>query len=91
MKYILTAILILSYAGAIIASIFITISKNNLAFLLIPIIVISINVLCALYINKTAKKNKTEWILLALIGNINALLLYWLVTGISKLKSIKNI
>jgi len=48
-----------------------------LFYYLFPLIFV-INVLCGTFLYSKALKDKTEWALFGLLGNFNAILVYWI-------------
>jgi hypothetical protein len=78
LRIILIILIILSWGGGIL-SFYDGYQNANMPtqfYFVFPLILI-INVLCAKYLYSKSKKNKTEWALFGLLGNINALLIFW--------------
>lgn len=51
--------------------------KLHFDVIILSIALIIVNSLCARYLYKKADKNKVEWALFGLIGNLTALLCFW--------------
>ena len=77
MRVILAILVMVSYmAGLVVLS-----RKHaHLPAYIVPslIFVVIINFFCSWYLYMKAARNKVEWALLGLIGNINAVILFWL-------------
>ncbi|RII24984.1 MAG: hypothetical protein CXR30_19375 [Geobacter sp.] len=79
MKIFLYIIVVLSYLGAGISTVMfarngLLTTQTELSFAAL----IVFNSCCARYLYKKADKNKTEWALFGLIGNLTAIICYWL-------------
>ncbi|MDD5492331.1 MAG: hypothetical protein PHV60_06600 [bacterium] len=77
MKTVLIIIDSLVYLGAIL-SIYKFRGQLEAAFYIIMILAVILNIVCALYLYRKAQLNKTEWALFGLIGNLNAILVFWI-------------
>ena len=81
MKRFLIILIALSLTGGLI-SVFSGISfRGNTAIIQILLFVclLLVNVLCSRYLYKRSSIHKTEWALFGFLGNINALLIFWIV------------
>jgi hypothetical protein len=79
MKIFLYVIVVLAYLGAGISTAMfaregLLTSGTELSFVLLIIF----NISCARYLYKKANNNKTEWALFGLIGNLTAIVCFWL-------------
>jgi len=79
MKKVLIVIVVLAYAGffASIANFAIRNGKFDYKVIFSSVFLLTLNCLCARHLYKKAEKNKAEWALFGLIGNLTALLCFW--------------
>lgn len=79
MKKFLVVIVLLAYAGFFTsaANFAIRDGKFDYEVIISTIFLLTINCLCARHLYKKAEKNKAEWALFGLIGNLTALLCFW--------------
>jgi len=85
MKLILAILVVISWAcGFYVYVTSLNIPSTPVLSLYIFPLVFLINLLCGRYLYKRAEKNKTEWALFGLLGNINAILLYWIFNHIQE-------
>ena len=80
MKKVLIILLILSLAGAAIATVMDYSYNGNIPVnrILMLLCILLINVFCANYLYKRASIHKVEWALFGFLGNINALFIFWI-------------
>ena len=72
-------ILIIIFWGGGIFAFFTTPQNTSMPFhnyILFPVGLL-VNIICAKYLYSKAQDKKTEWALFGLLGNINALLIFW--------------
>lgn len=74
MKRFLIVLLIASYLGGFVATLLINTTQAWVGLF----VILFVNFLCGKYLYGRATRNKTEWALFGLIGNLNALLIFWL-------------
>ena len=77
MKIVLILLNCLVYLGAVL-SLYKFRGQLEVAFCIIMILAVILNIICALYLYRKAQRNKTEWALFGLIGNLNSLLVFWI-------------
>jgi hypothetical protein len=79
MKKILVVIVVLAYAGffSSTANFAIRDGKFDYKVIISSVFLLTVNCLCARHLYKKAEKNKAEWALFGLIGNLTALLCFW--------------
>jgi len=78
-RIILIFLVILSWGAGIIAY-YDSYQMSNMPtyyYFSLPFIII-LNILCAKYLHLKAQKKKLEWALFGLLGNINAVLVFWI-------------
>jgi|GEM_PF-3469741 uncharacterized BrkB/YihY/UPF0761 family membrane protein len=76
MRIILAVLVMASYlAGLVVLSL----RHSHLPWYIVPslVFVVMINFFCSWYLYMNAPRNKVEWALLGLIGNINAVIVFW--------------
>jgi hypothetical protein len=79
MKLLLGILVVVSWAcGFYVYVTSLNIPSTPAAFLYLFPLIFVINLLCGKYLYKKAEKNKTEWGLFGLLGNINAIFVYWI-------------
>ena len=80
MKKILITIIILSWLGGLSSAVaFIFNGKQQISeVLILMIIVVAVNLSCSRYLYKKAGENKVEWALFGFLGNISAIIFFWL-------------
>jgi hypothetical protein len=79
MKLILGILVVASWAcGFYVYVTSLNIPSTPVQFLYLFPLVFVINLLCGRYLYKKAEKNQTEWALVGLLGNINAIFVYWI-------------
>lgn len=80
MKKFLITMIILGFAGFSISTARFAMKVNELQLNVIisSIVLIVVNSLCSAWLYKKANKNKVEWALFGFIGNLTALLSFWL-------------
>jgi len=78
MRVILAILVMVSYVAGLVV---LSIKQAHLPAYIVPslIFVVIINFFCSWYLYTRAQCNKVEWALLGLIGNINAIIVFWLV------------
>ena len=81
MKKFLIILIVLSLTGGLISVVTGTSFSNNTVIIQILLLVclLLVNFLCSMYLYKRSSKHKTEWALLGFLGNINALLIFWII------------
>ena len=84
MRILLILIVILSYLGGIGSLVVLSVGGNPANPMLIVglVFVVILNLFCARYLFRKASDFKAEWALFGAIGNINAILIYWLYQNI---------
>jgi len=80
LKTFLIILVVLAYLGGFGALIGISKAKGivPVKIILVLTLVIAANFLCSWILYKRASKRKAEWALFGAVGNINALLFFWL-------------
>ncbi len=80
MKKFLIAMVILGYTGFFISIAQFAMRKNGLQLdeIMYSMALIAINLLCSAWLYKKVNKNKVEWALFGVIGNLTALITFWL-------------
>jgi cell division protein FtsW (lipid II flippase) len=80
MKKILIVVVILSYGGFLVSSSkFATLGgKLHSEVVILSIALMVLNLFCAWFLHKKADRNKTEWALFGFIGNVTAIICFWL-------------
>ena len=85
MKIFLIFLLSLSYLGGFAAVVAFVFQTGTVPYkeIIILLCVVMINLVSSMYLFRKALSKKTEWALFGAIGNINALLAFWLYRAIS--------
>jgi drug/metabolite transporter (DMT)-like permease len=80
MKKFLIVVVILGYTGFFISAAQFAMRKNELRLdeIISWIALIAVNLLCSAWLYKKADNNKVEWALFGVIGNLTALISFWL-------------
>jgi cell division protein FtsW (lipid II flippase) len=80
MKKILIIVVTLAYGGFLISTAkFATLGdKLHSDVVISSFALIVVNLFCAWYLHKKAKKSKTEWALFGSVGNVTAVICFWL-------------
>ena len=78
MKIFLAVLVMVSYVAGFAA---LSLKHTHLPTYILPslVFVVIVNFFCAWYLYLRAPRNKAEWVLFGLIGNINAVVIFWLV------------
>ncbi len=74
MKLFLIVLLIASYLGGFFATLHFNTAQTWGSFF----VIVFINSLCGRYLYARASRNKMEWALFGLLGNLNAVFIFWL-------------
>lgn len=82
MKYLLIAMIVASWLGVTVSVVLSAQRHQDLSFLLLLPALLVVNGVCARYLNRKARSNRTEWTLFGFLANINALLVFWLVNNV---------
>ncbi len=75
MKYLLTTLILAAYGGYFGSMLSRPAEVKEIVF---AVLVIPISILCARYLYKKENKNKVEWALFGLLGNVSALFYHWI-------------
>jgi len=78
MRILLAVLVMVSYVAGLAA---LSLNHTHLPAYIVPslVFVVIINFFCAWYLYLTAQRNRVEWALSGLIGNVNAVIIFWLV------------
>ena len=84
MKRVLTGMIVLSWMAGIIAIAAACLQTGAIRWDLVcgSLAIVILSALCSRYLFITAKKHKAEWALFGFLGNLNALLIFWLMQNI---------
>jgi len=82
MKYLLITIIIASWLGGVIATLAIWQRHQDYSALAILPLIAVLDGLCAIYLYKRAGPKKVEWALFGFLGNVTAILVFWLVKDV---------
>ena len=78
MRYLLITLIVISWGGAAASVVLTQEHQDHLPLFFFPLMAV-INGLCAIYLYRKATTKKVEWTLFGFIGNVTALLVFWLV------------
>lgn len=78
MRILLAVLVMISYLAGLTA---LSLRHTHLPAYIVPslVFVVIINFFCARYLYLTAPRNRVEWALSGLIGNVNAVIIFWIV------------
>ena len=81
LRYLLITLIVISWGGAAASVILMQKHQDHLPLFFFPVMAI-INGLSAIYLYKKAKTKRVEWALFGFLGNVTALLVFWLVQNV---------
>jgi hypothetical protein len=82
LRYLLITLIIACWGGAAASVIVTQEHQPHLPLAFFPLMAV-INGLCAIYLYRQATTKKAEWALFGFLGNVSALLVFWLVQNVS--------